>query len=185
MTLELQDLTKFRVPRGFRGRSGIIVLLWQLAQATLFGMSPQPFYAWRRALLRLFGAKIGRQVIVRPTARITYPWKIEIGDFSWIGDRVELYSLDRITIGSNSVVSQQSYLCTATHDIHDIAFSYITAPIVIGDQAWVAADVFVAPGVTIGGGAVVGMRSTVLKDVPASMVAFGSPAEVRHERCAR
>ena len=182
MTADFQDLTIFRVPPGFRGRSGVVVLLWQLVQASLFCLSPQPLYAWRRALLRLFGAKIGKGVIVRPTVRITYPWKVAIGDFSWIGDHVELYSLDRITIGSNSVVSQRSYLCTASHDIRDVAFPYVTGPIVICDQAWVAADVFVAPGVTVGRGAVVGMRSTVLNDVPASMIAVGAPAEVRRER---
>ena len=182
MNSDFQDLTIFRVPPGFRGRSGVVVLLWQLVQASLFGLSPQPLYAWRRALLRLFGAKIGKGVIVRPTVRITYPWKVAIGDFSWIGDHVELYSLDRITIGSNSVVSQRSYLCTASHDIRDVAFPYVTGPIVICDQAWVAADVFVAPGVTVGRGAVVGMRSTVLNDVPASMIAVGAPAESRRER---
>ena len=117
MTREFQDLERFRVPPGFRGRTGFVVLLWQLVQSTLFGLSPQPLYAWRRALLRLFGAKIGRKVLVRPTARVTYPWKVEIGDCSWIGDHAELYSLDRISIGRNAAISQRSYLCTASHDM--------------------------------------------------------------------
>ena len=182
MLHEFQNLEKFRVPSGFRGRSAPVVLLWQLVQSTLFGLSPQPFYAWRRGLLRLFGAKIGRKVLLRPTARVTYPWKVEIGDFSWIGDHVEIYSLDKISIGCHSVVSQRSYLCTASHDIHDIAFAYVTAPITIGDQVWIASDVFVAPGVTIGRGAVVGTRSTVFNDVPAELVAFGQPARAMRKR---
>ena len=182
MTIEFQDLRKFRVPPGFRGRSGVVVFLWLLVQATLFGLSPQPLYAWRRMLLRLFGAKVGAGVIVRPTARITYPWKVEIGDFSWVGDHAELYSLDRIVIGSHAVVSQSSFLCTASHDYRDIAFSYVNAPITIGDQAWVAADVFVAPGVSIGRGAVVGARSLVLGDIPASAIAYGAPAAIRGQR---
>jgi putative colanic acid biosynthesis acetyltransferase WcaF len=182
MTHEFQNLQKFKVPPGFRGRTGPVVLLWQLVQATLFGLSPQPFFAWRRWLLRLFGAKIGRKVLVRPTARVTFPWKIEIGDFSWIGDHVEIYSLDKVFIGSHSVVSQRSYLCTASHDMNDVKFSYITGPITIGDQAWIASDVFIAPGVTIGRGAVVGVRSTVLSDIPSEVVAFGEPARVIRNR---
>lgn len=182
MTVKYQDLSRFRIPAGFRGRSGTVVLLWQLVQATLFRLSPQPFYAWRRALLRLFGARVGRGVLVRPSARITYPWKVEIGDHSWIGDQSELYSLDRISIGRDAVVSQRSYLCTASHDIGDPTFSYLTGPIRIEDEAWVAADVFVAHGVTIGKAAVVGARSTVLSDVPAKQIAFGSPASVRGPR---
>ena len=152
--------------------------MWQLVQATLFGLSPQPLYAWRRALLRLFGAKIGRKVLVRPTARITFPWKVEIGDFSWIGDHAELYSLDRISIGCHAVISQRSYLCTASHDFRDETFAYVTGPIAVGDQAWIASDVFVAPGVTIGSAAVIGARSTVLHDIPAEMIAHGYPARV-------
>lgn len=179
---EFQRLDRFKVPPGFRGRRAAVVVLWQLVQSTLFALSPQPFFAWRRFLLRLFGAKIGHKVLLRPTVRVTYPWKTEIGDFSWIGDHVELYSLDRISIGAHSVVSQRSYLCTGSHDMDDVAFSYITAPIVVADQVWIASDVFVAPGVTVGRGAVLGARSTVLKDIPPGAVAFGAPARVVRNR---
>ena len=182
MSHEFQNLENFRVPPGFRGRSAPVVLLWQLVQSTLFALSPQPFYAWRRALLRLFGAKIGRKVLIRPTARVTFPWKVEIGEFSWIGDHVEVYSLDRISIGSHSVVSQRSYLCTASHDMHDLSFAYLTAPITIGDQVWIASDVFVAPGVSIGRGAVVGTRSTVFSDIAPEFVTFGAPARAMRKR---
>ncbi|WP_375161688.1 putative colanic acid biosynthesis acetyltransferase [Bradyrhizobium sp. RDT46] len=179
---EFQKLDQFRVPQGFRGRAAIVVVLWQFVQSTLFAFSPQPFFAWRRFLLRVFGAKIGRKVLLRPTVRVTYPWKTQIGDFSWIGDHVELYSLDRISIGSHSVISQRSYLCTGSHNMEDLAFSYITAPITVGDQVWIASDVFVAPGVKVGRGAVVGARSTVLKDVPPEVVAIGEPARVVRKR---
>jgi putative colanic acid biosynthesis acetyltransferase WcaF len=182
---ELQNLEKFTVPPGFRGRSAFVVVLWQVVQATLFGLSPQPLFAWRRWLLRIFGAKIGRKVLIRPTARVTYPWKVEIGDFSWVGDHVEIYSLDRISIGCHSVISQRSYLCSAAHDMNDVRFSYITAPISIGDQVWIASDVFVSPGVTIGNGAVVGLRSTVFNDIPPEVVAFGEPARVVRNRSDR
>lgn len=181
-TPEFQDLSRFKVPPGFRGRSGVVVLAWQLVQATLFGLSPQPCYAWRRGLLRLFGAKVGKCVVVRQTARITYPWKVEVGDHAWIGDHVELYSLDRIKIGQNAVISQRTYLCTGSHDIKDIAFSYRTACIDVEDEAWIAADCFVAPGVRIGRAAIVGARSSVFSDIDPAMIAYGSPARVRGAR---
>ena len=173
-----QDLSTFRLPPGFRGRSGWIVLLWQLMQSSLFAWSPQPLYGWRRFLLRSFGARIGKGVTIRPTVRITYPWKLSCGDHSWIGDYAELYSLGPINIGRNAVVSQNSYLCTGSHDYQKLSFPIFAKPITIGDEAWIAADVFVAPGVTIGAGAVVGARSSVFKDIPDCAIAKGYPAVV-------
>lgn len=175
-TYPIQDLTKFRVPPGFRGRPATIVVLWWLVDALLFRPSPAPLYGWRRFLLRLFGARIGRGARIKPTVRITYPWKVAIGDHCWVGQRVELYSLGPITIGNNVCVSQDSYLCTGFHDRRDVAFAIDARPIVVEDEAWVASQAFVMPGVTIGRGAVVGVRSLVLKDVPAGMVVGGQPA---------
>jgi putative colanic acid biosynthesis acetyltransferase WcaF len=172
----VQRLEKFHLPEGFRGRSGIVVLVWQTVQATVFAWSPQPFYRWRNFLLRMFGAQIGAQVKVRPTARITYPWKVEIGDRAWIGDHVELYSLGPIRVGADAVLSQRSYICTGSHDFCDRTFPIYHRAIEIGHGAWIAADVFVAPGVRIGDGAVIGARSSVFHDVPAMTVAKGSPA---------
>lgn len=160
-----------------RGRNGVIVLLWWLVQGSLFRYSLHPMYAWRRFLLRLFGAEIGTGVQVRATARFTYPWKVSIGDHSWIGDFAELYSLDRIVVGKHCVVSQQAYLCTGTHDIQDERFGLRTSPIRIGDGAWVASQAFVYPGVVLGEMAVVAARSTVMKDVPANEVHAGTPAK--------
>ncbi len=175
--MSYQHLDKFVLPRNFRGRSGVIVQLWWLVQSTLFVGSPQFLYGWRRFLLRLFGANIGKGVIIRPTARITYPWKLTIGDYAWIGDNVELYTLEEITIGNHSVVSQRSYLCTGGHDYQSMAFDIFAKPIVVEDEAWVASDVFIAPGVTIGHGAVIGARSTVLQDMPKGMICAGYPAK--------
>lgn len=172
----MQDLASFRLPPNWRGRSALVVLLWQLVQSTLFAASPQPLYGFRRALLRLFGARIGEGVIFRPTSRITYPWKLEVGDHSWIGDHVELYNLGPIKIGNNSVISQRSYVCTGSHDHTTPAFTITRLPVVIGDAVWIATDVFVAPGVTIGSGAVVGARSSVFHDIPELGIAKGSPA---------
>lgn len=170
-----QDLKNFKMPSDFRGRSKLAVQLWWLCDAILFRSSPQAAYGFRRALLRLFGARVGIGVIIRPTARITYPWKIDIGDHAWIGDDVVLYSLGPISVGRNAVVSQRSYLCGGDHDYTDVNFEIRSAPIRVEEGAWIAADVFVAPGVVIGEGAVIGARSSVFQDMPAGMVCVGSP----------
>jgi putative colanic acid biosynthesis acetyltransferase WcaF len=173
-----QDLSLFRLPPGLRGASAPYVQLWWIVQSLLFHTSPQALYGWRRFLLRLFGAEIGSGVLLRPTVRVTYPWKLQIGDGSWIGDHVELYTLDRIRIGAHAVVSQGAYLCTGTHDHKSLDFAMKTSPIMISDEAWVAAGSFVYPGVTIGTGAVVAARSVVMSDVAEAMIVAGQPAVV-------
>lgn len=177
-----QRLDRFSLPKNFRGRPAVTVQLWWMVQATLFAWSPQFLYGWRRFLLRLFGATVGAGVHVRPSARLTYPWKIKIGDRSWIGDHAELYSLGEITIGSDVVISQRSYLCAASHDMSKPAFDIFGKAIVIHDQVWVATDVFVAPGVTIAKGAVIGARSSVFHDLPEGMLCYGTPAKAIRKR---
>ena len=180
--IENQNLSLYTTPKNFRGRSKITVQLWWLVYAVLFKPSPQVLYGWRRFLLRCFGAKIGKNVIIRPSAQITYPWKISIGNYSWVGDNVVLYSLGEIEIGENSVVSQRSYLCTGSHDYKKKDFPIYAKKIVIEDQCWLATDVYVAPGVTIAERTVVGARSSVFKDLPAGKICMGSPAKVLKER---
>ena len=173
---DYQRLDQFKLPANFRGRSSFWVQLWWLIEATLFAWSPQFMYCWRRFLLRLFGARIGQGVLLRPSVRITYPWKLSIGDYSWIGDDVNLYTLGKIEIGSHVVISQRAYLCTGNHNFAKPTFDIFARPIVVQDQAWVASDVFIAPGVTIGFGCVVGARSTVFNNLPAGKICFGNPA---------
>lgn len=173
----IQNLEQFTLPKNFRAKNAFTVQIWWIVQATFFACSPQIFYGWRRFLLRLFGAKIGKDVIIRPSAKITYPWKLTIDDNSWIGDNVVLYTLGEIEIGKNAVVSQKSYLCAASHDYKKETFDIYVKKIVIKDEVWIATDVFIAPGVTIGEGAVIGARSTVLNDMPAGMVCVGYPAK--------
>ncbi|MBD2504434.1 hormogonium polysaccharide biosynthesis acetyltransferase HpsU [Anabaena azotica] len=165
-----------------RGRSAWYILLWWLVQAIAFPLTPHPFSNIRCWILRLFGARIGKGVVVRPTARFTFPWKVTIGDYSWIGDDVVLYSLDEIHIGQHCVVSQKSYLCTGSHDIQDPAFGLKIAGITIGNGAWVATDCFIAPGVQIGANAVIGARSSVFTNMPAGQVCWGSPCRPQHPR---
>ncbi len=175
--MHYQNLQEFTMPDGFRGRSSVIVIIWWAVQSTLFAWSPQPFFGWRNFLLRLFGAKIGRGVKIRPTTRITYPWKLKIGDHCWVGDYCQLYNLDRIELGNHVALAHKVYLCTGSHDKEDRRFQIQSRPVYIEDEVWLTNDVFVGPGVTVGKGVVVGARSTVLKDLPEGMICFGYPAK--------
>lgn len=172
-----QNLALHKVPTHFRGRSKFVVQLWWLVQGSLFAWSPQIFYGWRRFLLRLFGANIGKNVLIRPSAKFTYPWKVSIGENSWVGDECVFYSLGEIHIGRNVSIAHRDYFCTGLHDIHSLSFDIAQNPIVIEDECWIPNDIFVGPGVTIGRGTVVGARSTVLKDLPEGMICYGNPAK--------
>lgn len=175
--LKYQDLSQFKMPSNFRKASAVKVQLWWLVQATLFKWSPQVLYKFRSFLLRLFGAKVGKSVIIRPTVTVTYPWNVSIGDYAWLGDDVVLYSLGEIHIGNHAVVSQRSYLCTGDHDHTQIDFPIRGHKIVIEDEAWVATDVYIAPNVMIGRGAVIGARSSVFKNMPEGYMCLGSPCK--------
>lgn len=177
MIHEYQKMEQFGLPKGFRGRSVIVVQLWWVVQATLFAMSPQFLYRWRVFLLRMFGADIGDNCLIRPNVRVTYPWKVKIGNNVWIGDNAELYSLGEIEIGDDVVISQKSYLCAATHDPAKLTFDMLDKKVTIEDQVWISTDVFVAPGVTVGRGALIGARSSVFSDMPSGMICLGLPAK--------
>ncbi len=173
-----QDLSRFQMPDNFRGKPGWYVQLWWVVQALLFHPSPQVLYGWRRFLLKCFGAKIGKGVIIRPSAQITYPWKLSIGDHAWIGDDVVLYTLGEIHIGANTVISQRSYICTGSHDYKKDTFDIFSMPITIKDECWLATDVFVGPGVTIDKGIVIAARSSVYKSIHAAAGVYkGNPAK--------
>lgn len=177
-----QQLNTFKLPKKFRGKNAFIVQIWWIVQAIFFKASPQFMYGWRRFLLRMFGAKIGKKVVLRPSVTTTYPWKVSIGDYSWIGDNVTLYSLGEIEIGKNVVVSQESYLCTGSHDYTKLDFPIYQKKIYIEDECWLATDVYVAPGITIGKGTVVGARSSVFKNLPKNKICIGSPAKIIRDR---
>lgn len=150
--------------------------LWMFVTATLFRPSFHNWYGWRRLLLRSFGARIGRNVRIRPTVSIEIPWNLEIGEESIVGDHAILYSLGPITIGRRVVISQYAHLCAGTHDYRQSSFPLVKPPIDIGDDAWIAADTFVGPGVTVGPGAILGARASAFSDIPAGMICVGNPA---------
>lgn len=175
-----QDLSGFRSEHSVGNRAARAV--WGVVRILLFRPTPRPLHAWRRLLLRCFGARIGRGVRVYASAKVWAPWNLTMGDFSVLGDDVDCYTVDRIEIGAHAVVSQYAHLCAATHDIDQPHFPLATKPIRIGARAWIASGAFVGPGVTVGEGAVVGARSVVVKDIPPRAVVAGNPARLLRMR---
>lgn len=159
-------------------RARLRQLVWEWCWLLFCQWTPKPLWRWRNLWLRLFGARIGRGVFVHDRARIQIPWNIELHDGACVGDRANLYSLDRITIGEGAVVAQEAYLCTGTHDFQDPTLPLVTAPIMVGRRAFIGARAFVLPGVTIGEAAVVGACSVVTRDVPVGARVMGNPARV-------
>lgn len=151
-------------------------LAWGVVWLVLFRPSPAFANVWRRLLLRLFGARIGKGTVIRPSARIWAPWNLTMAPHSCLGEYVDCYCAAPVYLGQWSVVSQYSYLCAASHDYEAGDMPGIQAPITVAAYSWVAADVYVGPGVTINEGAVVGARSSVYKDVAEWSVVGGNPA---------
>jgi putative colanic acid biosynthesis acetyltransferase WcaF len=149
--------------------------LWLAVQSTLFRWSPRPLHGFRAALLRLFGAQIPGPVVIFPTARVTYPGNLYLAERSMVGPHVNLYNLAPIRLERGANVSQHCHLCAGTHDFERWSMPLVTAPITIGPNAWLGADVFVGPGVQVGELCVVGARSVVVRDLPARQVCLGSP----------
>ena len=167
-------------PHSLTNRAGRV--LWGLAYFVLFRPSPRNLHKWRNWLLRMFGARLHGTARIYPRARCWAPWNLVMLEHACIGDDVDVYNADVITIGPHSTVSQYSYLCTASHDFEDVRHPLVTAPIVIGSRCWIAADVFIGPGVTVGDGAVVGARSSVVGNVQPWMVVTGTPARAVRPR---
>ena len=148
-------------------------LVWR----TTAWLLPPPFgWAWRRALLRIFGAGIARGAKIYPSARIWLPRHLRMAPNSTLGPRVECYCMASITLGEGAIVSQRAFLCTGDHRYDHPSHQLVVAPIVIGRRAWVASEAFVGPGVTVGERAVLAARACVTRDVPPATVWAGNPA---------
>ncbi|MBT0957776.1 acetyltransferase [Alphaproteobacteria bacterium KMM 3653] len=159
-------------PRQQWGRIG-----WALAHP-LFRLSPRPAWGLRRALLRLFGARVGGGARIDPTACITMPWNLTLGEECAVGAGALLYALGPITIGPRATVSQGAHLCAGTHDWRDPARPLLRPPVMIGADAWVCADAFIGPGVTLGIGSIAGARAVVMRSPGAGCIVAGNPARV-------
>lgn len=150
--------------------------VWGIVWLLLFRPSPRPFHAWRSLLLRIFGARLGERCHIYPGARIWAPWNLECEDVATIADGAEVYNPAPVRLRSHACVSQDAFICGATHDYNDPNFPMIWAPIDIGAYAWIAARATVLMGVTVGEGAVLGLASVATRDLEPWTVHAGNPA---------
>jgi putative colanic acid biosynthesis acetyltransferase WcaF len=170
------DISANRNARKWSPRELLGRLLWEVFQAPLFRWTPRQLWWVRTGVLRLFGAKIGPNVQIHPSARIAIPWNLRVSANSSIGDRAIIYNLGPISLGENVSISQNAHLCAGSHDFTKADLPLTKPPIVVEDGAWVCADAFVGPGVTIGSLAIVGARAVVTHDVEAHAIMVGNPA---------
>ena len=156
--------------------------LWAVVWLLLFRPSPWFLRGWRCFLLRLFGAQIGPGAFVHSSVKVWAPWNLRMGRSATLSWGVDCYSVAPVILEDYAIVSQYTYLCTASHDYEHAQRPVISAPITIGSRAWLCACVFVGPGVKIGEGTVVGARSSVFRDLPSWCVAVGNPAKSIRQR---
>lgn len=175
------DLSKYH--NALSRKNQIVRMVWSIVWGIFARPLPRSIGSgWKRFLLRLFGAKISPTAVVYSSAKVYYPANLIMDDYACLASDVDCYNVATIHIGANTTVSQGAYLCTASHDITNQLNPLITAPIVIEDQAWVAADAFIGMGITIGQGAVVGARAVVFKDVDPWTIVGGNPAKFIKKR---
>ena len=162
-----------------RGASKIKDALWFLVRFFFFANAlpwPSPL---RVGLLRLFGARVGRRVVVRSNVNITFPWRLTVGDDVWFGDDVLILSLAPVVIESSVCISPRAFLCTGSHRFHAPGFDLVTLPITVHRGSWIAAQAFIAPGVEIGPDSMVCAGAVVLANVPPGITVLGNPARPR------
>lgn len=169
------DLSQFNNDAFNRGAPAWKELIWRMVQQFFFRMEFIKAYGLKRRILRGFGAKLDDGVVIKPKAKITFPWKLAVGENTWIGEEAWLLNLDQISIGSNVCISQRAFLCTGSHNWKKESFDLITKPIVIEDGVWICADVFIGPGVRVGKNAVVTAGSVVNRNLPSNMICSGNP----------
>jgi len=165
-----------------RGRSKWVEASWYLLKCFIF-LSPLPFpSSLKRVLLRCFGARIGRGVVIKPRVNIHFPWKLSVGNHSWIGEETFILNFEPATIGAHCCISQRVFLCGGNHDYRQADMAYRNGPITIHDGVWVGAQSFVAPDVTIGREAVIIAGSVVTRSLPEEMVCTGNPCRPAKHR---
>jgi putative colanic acid biosynthesis acetyltransferase WcaF len=177
-------LDRFRVDRGgYTVGAGMPRhILWFFAGAPLVRSWFLPFSPLKVAVLRAFGASIGRGVRIKPGVRVKFPWRLTVGEYSWLGEDLWIDNLDEVRIGAHCCISQGAYLCTGSHDWSSDTFDLITKPIVVEDHAWLGARSVVAPGVTVREGAVLGLGSVATRSLEPWTIYMGTPADAIRQR---
>lgn len=159
--------------------------MWHVCWTLLAAWTPPPFHGWRCFILRVFGAKIGQSVRFYGSARVWLPSNLIIGNRVIVGPRVTLYNQGMIEIGNRTVISQGAHVCASSHDVNDYYFQLILRPIRIENDAWIAAEAFVGPGVTVSEGAVLGARGVAMRDLESWGIYGGNPAEYLKQRTSK
>lgn len=173
----MSDAVLDRAVSPYTTREKIGRVLWNYLGQKAFRCTFHNWYGLRNALLRLFGAKVGTPVRIRPTVLVEQPWNLAIGNNSSIGDRAIIYCLGPITIGEHVSISQGAHLCAGTHDYRKLDMPLLRPPIVVRDFAWIAADAFVGPNVEVGEGVLLGARACAMKNLDAWTIYAGNPAQ--------
>jgi putative colanic acid biosynthesis acetyltransferase WcaF len=176
------DLSNYTAGTFDRGAGAVKEGLWLLVSLLLFRLCPFSFSALKCSVLRMFGARIGRNVTIKPQVKITFPWKLTVGDHVWLGEECWLFNLERIVIGSHVCISQRAFLCTGSHDYKRATFDLITKPITLEDGAWIGASAWVGPGVTVRSHAVLTAGSVTSKNLEAGGIYRGNPAVLIKQR---
>jgi len=180
---ELQvDLSKFSTGGLDRGASSLKELVWAIVSLILFRLCPLKLSRLKCSVLRMFGAKVGCGVIIKPQVKVTFPWKLTLGDHVWLGEECWLLDLAPITIADNACISQRAFLCTGNHSYNSPDFDLITMPIQVAAGAWIGANAFVGPGVVVGTHAVLTAGSVATKDLQPHGIYQGNPAVLLKQR---
>lgn len=176
------DLSSFSTGGFDRGASKLKEFLWLLVSLGLFQLCPVKLSALKAALLRLFGASVGRGIVFKPGVKITFPWKLVVGDHVWLGEECWLLNLAPIVLEDHVCISQRAFLCTGNHNYKSPKLDLITEPIRIAQGAWIAARAFVGPGVTVGSHAVLTAGSVATKSLESFGIYRGNPAVLIKQR---
>ena len=172
---------KFELGGFNHGASTLKQFLWYFTSAIFFHSGLVPFSVILVKILKLFGAKIGKDVRVKPYVHIKFPWKLTLGDHSWLAE-CYIENLAPVIIGKNCCISQNATLMTGNHDYKSSSFNLITKPIILEDGVWIGANAIVCPGVTAHSHAVLSVGSTATKDLEAYTIYQGNPAVKVRER---
>jgi putative colanic acid biosynthesis acetyltransferase WcaF len=176
------DLSRYTPGQFDRGAGVVKEGLWLIVSLILFRLCPFSFSALKRVMLRMFGASIGRNVIIKPQVKITFPWKLTVGDHVWLGEECWLLNLEHMVIGSNVCISQRAFLCTGSHDYKQTTFDLITRPIKLEDGVWIGAGCWVGPGVTAESHSILTAGSVATKNLAAYGIYRGNPAVLVKQR---
>lgn len=179
--MENLDISTNRKTDKYSKKEIFFRIFWMLG-ILFFKFSPRPFFSFRRFVLRIFGAKVGKNVNIYPSAVIYFPWNLEIGDYSAIGERALIYNLGAVVIGKNVTISHLAQVCAGTHDYSDPAMPLLKPRIEIKDNSWICTQAFVGPGVIVETGSVLGACAVLTKNSEAWKVYGGNPAKSLKDR---